>query len=388
MAAHALPPSPDVLLSFAERRDQELGRLTPSLRAAARSALAQARPIGMPSTVLRKQRALQAIRSHYACLGLRCPHVVFVENDLDAGERLRLALQRGSECDEARLDAIRLRVEASRHYWRYHAIGIARSFLIGEVVVAGALMVADVIRPDAAQVASSVLERWELDDDCRESAAGTLERMDLAALHATETRLTEIASDTPALPAPPAVRAMRAMMDPLLDLHEAGAWAVLFMRDECVVIPQPLRREVRGRFHSTLEPALEWPGGTRLHFVRGFEVDARFVQAPETLTWQDIEHEENAERRSALIDLFGAERISEMRDTRQVSHDDFGILLRRTTRFGDVMQCVLVENSTPEPDGSRKRYVLRVPPHVATARQAVAWTFGLPEREYAPDIET
>src|SRR6266436_180030 len=35
---------------------------------------------------------------------------------------------------------------------------------------------------------------------------------------------------------------------------------------------------------------------------------------------------------------------------------------------------VHVTNSTPEPDGSRRRYFLRVPPEVKTARAAVAWT--------------
>jgi hypothetical protein len=49
---------------------------------------------------------------------------------------------------------------------------------------------------------------------------------------------------------------------------------------------------------------------------------------------------------------------------------------------------VEVVNSTAEPDGSRKRYWLRVPPEMQTAREAVAWTFGLSEREYDPTTET
>jgi hypothetical protein len=39
---------------------------------------------------------------------------------------------------------------------------------------------------------------------------------------------------------------------------------------------------------------------------------------------------------------------------------------------------------TPEPDGSTKRYALRVPPTITRAREAVAWTFGMKEREYQP----
>ena len=47
-----------------------------------------------------------------------------------------------------------------------------------------------------------------------------------------------------------------------------------------------------------------------------------------------------------------------------------------------------VRYSTPEPDGSYKWYCLRVPPEVTTAREAIAWTFGVPEQEYEPDKET
>ncbi len=43
---------------------------------------------------------------------------------------------------------------------------------------------------------------------------------------------------------------------------------------------------------------------------------------------------------------------------------------------------------TPEPDGSFKRYWLRVPPKTRTAREAVAWTFNMPAERYAPEIET
>jgi hypothetical protein len=49
---------------------------------------------------------------------------------------------------------------------------------------------------------------------------------------------------------------------------------------------------------------------------------------------------------------------------------------------------VEVLNSTPEPDGSRKTYFLRVPPHMQTARQAVAWTFRMDQFTYAPAVES
>jgi hypothetical protein len=48
-----------------------------------------------------------------------------------------------------------------------------------------------------------------------------------------------------------------------------------------------------------------------------------------------------------------------------------------------------VVNGTPETDGSRRRYVLRVPSRMRTAREAVAWTYGLtPERYGQLDVRT
>ena len=49
---------------------------------------------------------------------------------------------------------------------------------------------------------------------------------------------------------------------------------------------------------------------------------------------------------------------------------------------------VEVVNSTPEPDGSRRTYFLRVPPSMRRAREAVAWTFGMAGHEYRPAQES
>ena len=47
-----------------------------------------------------------------------------------------------------------------------------------------------------------------------------------------------------------------------------------------------------------------------------------------------------------------------------------------------------VVNRTPERDGRFKRYWLRVPPTMRTAREAVSWTFNMPAELYGPEIET
>jgi hypothetical protein len=42
-----------------------------------------------------------------------------------------------------------------------------------------------------------------------------------------------------------------------------------------------------------------------------------------------------------------------------------------------------VINATPEPDGTRKHFFLQVPAHLPTAREAVAWTYGMRADAYA-----
>ena len=44
-----------------------------------------------------------------------------------------------------------------------------------------------------------------------------------------------------------------------------------------------------------------------------------------------------------------------------------------------------VTNGSPEPDGTYKHYFLQVPATVRTAREGVAWTYGLPEQRLPPD---
>jgi hypothetical protein len=49
---------------------------------------------------------------------------------------------------------------------------------------------------------------------------------------------------------------------------------------------------------------------------------------------------------------------------------------------------VRVVDAVAAPEGGDQVHWLPVPPHVGTAREAVAWTFGKTERDYAPTVET
>jgi hypothetical protein len=67
----------------------------------------------------------------------------------------------------------------------------------------------------------------------------------------------------------------------------------------------------------------------------------------------------------------------------RVSEDECGTLYRSGN-----LALLLVANASAEPDGSRRHYLLRVPPYCVRPRQAVAWCFGLDTVDYVPDAQT
>jgi hypothetical protein len=129
-------------------------------------------------------------------------------------------------------------------------------------------------------------------------------------------------------------------------------------------------------------------------FWHGVSVDREIIERPEHITIEAIDEEANAERRRVMVERFGPERLVREGGAELVPEDETGRLWRRqigpNVRWGREEPITMVEviNSTPEPDGSRKTYFLRVPPRTETARAGVAWTFGLTSEEYRPSAES
>ena len=103
---------------------------------------------------------------------------------------------------------------------------------------------------------------------------------------------------------------------------------------------------------------------------------------------QDIEAEANLEIRRQMIDMYGLERFILDSGAEKIQEDSCGILYRKALMGDEPIVMARVVNSTPEPDGTYKEYFLRVPPHIQTAREAVAWSFGVHAEDYAPEVQT
>ena len=78
-----------------------------------------------------------------------------------------------------------------------------------------------------------------------------------------------------------------------------------------------------------------------------------------------------------LLERMGWPRFLETAEAELKAQDDFGKLWTTQVRLGgEPTHLVEVVNATAERDGTYRRYFLRVPPTMRTAREAVAWTFG------------
>ena len=158
--------------------------------------------------------------------------------------------------------------------------------------------------------------------------------------------------------------------------------------------PTVLAVDERDRPHRTDGPFCRWSDGWALHQIHGVQVPARVIRREFGVS--DIDAERNAEVRRVMIDLYNAGDSGRyLRDAgAKVMHEDLdelGLtrrLLRREVSGDEPIVAVELQNSTLEPDGTRKTYTLRVPPKMRTCREAVAWTFDVPAKDYSPAVQT
>ncbi|WP_237535457.1 DUF6745 domain-containing protein, partial [Streptomyces sp. SID3343] len=156
--------------------------------------------------------------------------------------------------------------------------------------------------------------------------------------------------------------------------------------------PTELYRDDHSRLHNGDGPALTYADGFALHAWRGMPVPADFVgglgPGGSRLNVRRINDEENAELRRVMLEIYGYDRYLRDVGAQPLDRDETGVLWEIELPDDEPIVMVEVLNSTPEPDGTTRTYWLRVPPHVTSAREGVAWTFGVRTQDYRPLEET
>ncbi|RFU42967.1 hypothetical protein DZF91_03740 [Actinomadura logoneensis] len=181
--------------------------------------------------------------------------------------------------------------------------------------------------------------------------------------------------------------------------RNAGWW---WPYERLVIIserPSELHRDEPGRLHRGDGPALAFPDGLALHAWRGMPIPPGFVDSLTDLDvgridresnaeLRRIDRESNAELRRVMLEIFGYDRYLAETGAKPVHRDETGVLWRIDLPDDEPVVMVEVVNSTPEPDGTYRQYHLRVPPTTRTAREGVAWTFGVDAADYNPLKQT
>ncbi|WP_305789454.1 DUF6745 domain-containing protein [Symbioplanes lichenis] len=169
--------------------------------------------------------------------------------------------------------------------------------------------------------------------------------------------------------------------------QEAGWWWPF--ADAVILTERPtmLSRDNVGRLHSETA-ALQFPDGYHLWAWRGMPIPAALASELPTLTTDRIKAEPNAEIRRVMLEHYGYDRYLRDSGAHKQHTDETGTLWHLALPNDEPLVMVEVVNATPEPDGTHRIYWLRVPPRTRTAREGVAWTFGLTADEYHPQIQT
>jgi hypothetical protein len=169
----------------------------------------------------------------------------------------------------------------------------------------------------------------------------------------------------------------------LWQLAEHTGW-VLPHQHVCWLAERPstLSFDISGRLHSAAGPALAYRDGWSAWFWKGIEVPSKFIESPGTITLASIERQPNAVLRRCMIEIMTPSRFLALGGARIAAQDETGVLWRKTWLPGDSWAAVEVVNGSPDPDGTYRHYILQVPPDLGTPRAAVAWTYGMTERDY------
>ncbi|MBY0549244.1 MAG: hypothetical protein K2W95_18360 [Candidatus Obscuribacterales bacterium] len=160
-----------------------------------------------------------------------------------------------------------------------------------------------------------------------------------------------------------------------------------FFDNVCLVSECPIVASTNdtGQMHADRGAALIFRDSYQVHFNNGIRIPAS-VEAGVSI--EDIDKQPNVEVRRIMIQRYGLGKYLADSNAQLIDRDEFGTLYKKSNSNDEPLVVLKVINSTPEADGTRKEYLLRVPPYITSAKEAVAWTFDLSPEEYSLAVET
>ena len=226
---------------------------------------------------------------------------------------------------------------------------------------------------------------WSAAESAAESAAWSAARS--AAESAAESAARS-AAETNALSAfsHPTQAAMAAIWRPMADAFYAGLWVYWITPAEIICVEQPSLHISDNRLHREDGPAVEWPAGEAYYFWRGTQVPPEWITDRKSLTPQIALTWEHIEQRRVACEILGWDTILSALDARVINADndpEVGTLLDVT------IPGIGTEKFLRVRCGTGRQFALPVPPHVRTAIEAQAWTWGIDATSFVkPEVRT
>lgn len=193
------------------------------------------------------------------------------------------------------------------------------------------------------------------------------------------------------------------IIDYTVALREMGfLWSL--MLEKVVILVRPptalhTRHPVPGRHYGMLSnengPAVEFKDGAKVWAVNGFRCPWQVIDKPELIDASAIVRERNSELRRIMVERYGAVKF--LRQCTLIERTPLGALysytLERNSGQYDRLEYrfLYLKNSTPEPDGSFKHYVVMVQGATRTVAEGLTSLFPVATRlgiPYNPDVES
>ncbi|PJF38186.1 MAG: hypothetical protein CUN55_18290, partial [Phototrophicales bacterium] len=110
-------------------------------------------------------------------------------------------------------------------------------------------------------------------------------------------------------------------------LIESGVYDMLQFKNLCIVVKQPqhVRFDDQKRIHCENDSCIAWDDGYKLYAINGVVVPEKVVLNPETITIQEIQSEENQEKRRIMIERYGADKYLGEIDAQVIDVDIRGV---------------------------------------------------------------
>lgn len=197
-------------------------------------------------------------------------------------------------------------------------------------------------------------------------------------------------------------------VEPYIHLAKLVGWFATF--SECVFIchrASVLTVDDTGELHNETGPAMAFTDGLAMYAWHGRVIPKTHeyvIKAPETLTVDAINSEQNLELKRIMIDKFTEKRYWEENRAESIAKDEYGESLQfKVPNTTATIVSTRVVDASPRPNGEREVYYVpgradaaplyengergKAQPKV-TAKALVAASFGMTEDEYHPLTET